>query len=247
MKRGFTLIELLVVIAIIGILIAMLLPAVQSVREAGRRVSCQNNLHQIGLALHNYEGANDRLPEGWQANEVVGVPGWSWAAMILPYLEQTPLANQLDFSLRIEDPLHQAAVQANIPSYFCPSDEAQQKRIFQLDEFGLAVDPYGSGHLPMELSHSNYVGNLGLTFDPADPPADTCPHTYRYDSDYQGGGILYWNSRVRISDVRDGSSQTILVGERNSAEMESTWVGVVHGGALPGVANFRVDDGDSQQ
>src|SRR5512135_3856053 len=107
---GFTLIELLVVIAIIGVLIALLLPAVQAAREAARRVQCVNNLKQIGLALHNYHDAVGALPMGYAASRpfVDGLtdttPGWAWGAMILPQLEQSALFNAVNFSLPVEGP-----------------------------------------------------------------------------------------------------------------------------------------------
>ena len=234
MKRfGFTLVELLVVIAIIGILIAMLLPAVQSVREAARRASCMNNLHQIGIALHNYETANRNLPPGWKASSHVGLPGWGWASAILPFMEQNNLFDSLATELNIEDPVNERGISTNVASYFCPSDEAERRKVFTLQEDPDAIDPNGKDHLPLELSHSNYVGSLGLTFDPNDPPEDTCPHLYDEGSEFDGGGVLYWNSRVRLSDILDGTSMTLLVGERNSKEMQSTWVGVVHGAQLP--------------
>ena len=91
--RGFTLIELLVVIAIIGVLIALLLPAVQAAREAARRAQCANNLKQIGLALHNYHDAHGVLPPGYVYQPGYATGGFGWASMILPYMEQTPLFN----------------------------------------------------------------------------------------------------------------------------------------------------------
>ena len=129
-RRAFTLVELLVVIAIIGILIAMLLPAVQMVRESARRVSCANNMRQLGLAIHNYEGAHQKLPYGVRA-------GWghSWSAEILPFLEQDPLYQQ------IPKPLNDsgwyggsdarslalvATMQTPVTTFFCPSQPGSQ-------------------------------------------------------------------------------------------------------------------------
>ena len=108
---GFTLVELLVVIAIIAILIGLLMPAVQSAREAARRISCQNNLHQIGVALHSYHSSFRQLPSGWVASDRDHhEPGWGWAAAILPQLEQTAAYGQIDFSTPIEDDKHEPGV-----------------------------------------------------------------------------------------------------------------------------------------
>ena len=228
---GFTLVELLVVIAIIGILIALLLPAVQMVRESARRTSCKNNLKQIGLACHTYAAAHEYLPPGWKASSPTGVPGWGWASAILPYMEEENLSDQINFDLFIEDDNHSDAIVQPIASYFCPSDEAKSAREFLMKEtrLGNGIDPHGTDHLPMDLAASNYVANLGLTWDVENPPVNDCPHPYIAQS-FQDGGMFYWNSRVRLEDVRDGTSQTIMVGERNSEKVFSTWVGVVHSG-----------------
>ena len=97
-RRGFTLVELLVVIAIIGILIGMLLPAVQAVREAARRISCANKIHQIAIALHNYESAHMRFPYGWKSDDSPADPGYGWMAYTLPFVEQDNI--QIDFKLK---------------------------------------------------------------------------------------------------------------------------------------------------
>src|SRR5260370_39512856 len=120
-RPAFTLIELLVVIAIVGVLIALLVPAVQKVREAAARIQCTNNLKQIGLALHGYHDSNKALPPGYLATAAYPgtAPGWGWAAFILPYIEQPAVFRQLNFAQLIQG---QAAVQTVIPLYLCPSD-----------------------------------------------------------------------------------------------------------------------------
>ncbi len=228
-RGGFTLVELLVVIAIIGILISMLLPAVQSIREAARRTSCMNNLKQIGLACHNYATAHEYLPPGWKASSEVGIPGWGWASAILPFMEEQNLSDQINFDRKIEDPNHAAAITVPIASYFCPSDNAQDASQFALEiAQPVGNDPNGTDHLPMEIAASNYVGSLGLTYDLDNPPADTCPFQTVTTTVNEGGGMFFWNSRVRLEDVLDGTSATLLVGERQSSKVYSTWVGAVH-------------------
>src|SRR5438067_1585953 len=120
-RSAFTLIELLVVIAIIAVLIGMLLPAVQKVREAAARTKCQNNLHQIAIALHNYEGTNGRFPPAgiYPANAASG-DAWSHFTRILPYVEQANTYNQVDFALAAN--VQDAVTRQRIPIFICPSE-----------------------------------------------------------------------------------------------------------------------------
>jgi prepilin-type N-terminal cleavage/methylation domain-containing protein len=119
-KRGFTLIELLVVIAIIAILIALLLPAVQQAREAARRSQCENNLMQIGLALHHYHEAFGSFPPAYVADEN-GKPMHSWRVLILPFLEQNALYDQYDFSEPWDGPTNSRLLESRPSVYACPS------------------------------------------------------------------------------------------------------------------------------
>jgi prepilin-type N-terminal cleavage/methylation domain-containing protein len=122
-RRGFTLIELLVVIAIIAILIALLLPAVQQAREAARRTQCKNNLKQIGLALHNYHDAHDCFPFGWGGTRpATGSPGYSAISQLLPFFDQAPLYNTINFSLPLTDPANDVPRRQELPILRCPSD-----------------------------------------------------------------------------------------------------------------------------
>src|SRR5579883_2674969 len=123
-RGGFTLIELLVVIAIISVLIGLLLPAVQKVREAANRISCTNNLHQIGVAMHGYHARMGSFPSGFvcvpQANPEYTAPGWGWAALLLPDLEQDNLAAQINYALPVEDPSHLGVRTTILKVFVCP-------------------------------------------------------------------------------------------------------------------------------
>jgi len=224
-RRAFTLVELLVVIAIIGILIALLLPAVQAAREAARRMSCSNNLKQIGLALHMYHDTNKCLPPGWIAFDPstgkphwFGEPGWGWAARILPFMEQKAVyENLVHLDLPITDPKNAEARLTQISTFLCPSDAGDAT--FTLQGGG----PYvGSGSFsPVELAVGNYLGVFG-TVD----LEDVCP-----SGSCDGGGPLIFQRPVRFRDITDGLSQTFLVGERSRKLAPGTWLGMVTGGA----------------
>ncbi len=189
-RRGFTLIELLVVIAIIAILIGLLIPAVQKVRESSQRLSCQNNLKQIGLACHNYESSNGYLPPG-QSNNPADA---SWQAMILQYLEQGNTYNLFDFTTQINgSATNNAARQQEIPVYLCPSDP----------EVGKLASPVNPGRC-------NYFGNVGTT---ADSRSTDLLHVGIFNFQTDANGNV--TSRVKITDVSsgDGTSNTAMVSE----------------------------------
>jgi prepilin-type N-terminal cleavage/methylation domain-containing protein len=122
-RRGFTIVELLVVIAIIGMLIGLLLPAVQAVREAARRMQCQNNLHQIGIAMHNYHAAFRKLPPGGieVRPETSRGKQIAWSAMVLPFLEQSAVYSKIDFNFAFDHPVNREAAATPIEAYLCPS------------------------------------------------------------------------------------------------------------------------------
>jgi prepilin-type N-terminal cleavage/methylation domain-containing protein/prepilin-type processing-associated H-X9-DG protein len=215
-RRGFTLIELLVVIAIIAILITLLLPAVQAAREAARRAQCVNNLKQIGLALANYESAQKLFPPGYvsafDANGNDTGPGWGWASMILPQLEQPALFASVNFNLAIESPGNGTGRLVTINSLVCPSDPSPA--IFWAMSRDLNTGA-ATGNL-CQVAPADYVGVNGIS----EPGPD-------------GEGPLFRDSAVAYRDVTDGLSQTIFVGER-SLQMgnSTTWVGSVTGAVL---------------
>jgi prepilin-type N-terminal cleavage/methylation domain-containing protein/prepilin-type processing-associated H-X9-DG protein len=226
---GFTLVELLVVITIIGILIALLLPAVQAAREAARRMQCSNNLKQIGLALHNYETAHGCFPPGYISAVGSGGPaddtgpGWGWAAMVLPFLEQGNVHGQIRFDKDITDPLNAAVRSTSLPVFLCPSDTGDKT-------FNVA------GVNQVQVAHSNYVGMFGnpeITPDPGYLTQDIDPTTGQDRRGVAHRGMFYRNVAVRIADVTDGTSNTIFVGERSSSLAYATWTGAVTGGQVP--------------
>ena len=225
-KSGFTLIELLVVIAIIAILIALLLPAVQQAREAARRTQCKNNLKQIGLALHNYHDIHKSFPMGHSAhfsnwrdpsgNDRVGYASsgttsvnfakanWSWMAYILPMIDQANTFNTLDVNVRRADealatPAGVQVMQTPITGFLCPSDPAPSLT----DDFRDVEPSNSETDIPVIIS--NYVGNNRGQAD---------SRFTRGRMDQFTDGLFYVNSKIRMRDITDGSSNVIAVGER---------------------------------
>ncbi|MEZ6060347.1 MAG: DUF1559 domain-containing protein [Planctomycetaceae bacterium] len=229
--RGFTLIELLVVIAIIAVLIALLLPAVQQAREAARRTQCRNNLKQIGLALHNYHDVHRTLPSGWiavlngQPSPHDGLSGFGWATMILPYLDQQNLYNQLDLNLAVNDHRNEPFIRKRITAYVCPSDpQPETWWIHEADHSHGHVAPatMQQDHVDLaELATANYAGVFGTQ------DLHLCEHV---SGACLSDGTFYHNSSVRLRDLTDGTSSTLIVGERlTKPELEwfTTWSGMV--------------------
>lgn len=143
-KRGFTLIELLTVIAIIGVLVGLLLPAVQAAREAGRRTACSNNLKQIGLALHNYHDTLKTYPSGFLTNSdkkfdrfaELRPTGWGWFALTLPYLEKNNLHEKINWFEAIDTTFNEEVRNQTYSEFFCPSDSAIVGKTFRFSNWG---------------------------------------------------------------------------------------------------------------
>jgi prepilin-type N-terminal cleavage/methylation domain-containing protein/prepilin-type processing-associated H-X9-DG protein len=211
-RSAFTLIELLVVIAIIGTLIGLLLPAVQKVRETASRISCQNNLKQIGLALHNYHDANRCFPPAYRTSVPYSdgatdtAPGWGWGAYILPCIEQENVYRQLNLSQSVQN---SPAIQTMVTIYLCPSDLTPPGAFPVPDAFGNTVC------LAAPTSYAACVGG-----DESDTTAPT------------GLGVFYRNSKTRMTDITDGTSNTILIGERAWSNANGVWAGAIPGGVI---------------
>jgi len=209
-RRGFTLVELLVVIAIIGILIGLLLPAINAAREAGRRTACTNNLKQIGLALINCHDETGCFPPGYRAagTYVDGAtdttPGWGWAAYILPYLEEPQVYESIDFSLPVESPQNAPAIQTVIKAFICPSDTVPPAAFSVTDGFSKPI---------AAAAPSSYSACCGG--DESDTTAAT------------GMGVFYRNSKTCVADITDGTSHTIMVCERSFSIAKGIWAGAI--------------------
>jgi prepilin-type N-terminal cleavage/methylation domain-containing protein/prepilin-type processing-associated H-X9-DG protein len=216
-RPGFTLIELLVVIAIISMLVGLLLPAVQKVREAAARLQSSNNLKQMGLALHNHHDAQGRFPAGYLANTrdpsanpetLDAPPGWAWGAQLLPYLEQDNLYRQLQLDLPAWHPSNAAAAKTPVKVYLNPGAPNAAPTMQVKTETGTVLAEWGRSH---------YVVNNGQ---------DESWAYARHDlSGLKGTGPFFRNSKTRMADVSDGLSQTVFVGEHTTVS-DKTWVGV---------------------
>jgi prepilin-type N-terminal cleavage/methylation domain-containing protein len=247
-RRGFTLIEVLVSIAVIAILIALLLPAVQAAREAARRTQCRNNLRQVGLALHNYHDVRGSLPSGYiydgassygpprdprlnRNNPGMYIvdalpptpvsppnqPGWGWIALILPHLDQGPLYGRIDFHYEVEHDLMAEVREIPLAVFRCPSD-------------------YGTGTFTILDQQNKPVCNGSTTSYAACFGSFGLINT---DPDL-GNGLFQRNSRIRLDDIKDGTSNTIAVGERGAMFTKAPWAGVITPGTVRTTAGAPV-------
>jgi prepilin-type N-terminal cleavage/methylation domain-containing protein/prepilin-type processing-associated H-X9-DG protein len=218
-RAALTLIELLVVIAILAILIGLLLPAVQKVREAAARLKCQNNLKQVVLGMHNYHGSSGQLPPGYRYNGTTDDSEATWVYFVLPYLEQSALQGQVSYAVlqqagqgfgqqsTTSDPIRGAS----LALFRCPSSPPAAN-------VGGMYDPHGVG-----WARGSYVANGGI--GPMTWPANARP------PDHAVQGVFYLWSAVRLTDITDGTTNTAFVSEVlnvPSAGGSDDWRGVMH-------------------
>ncbi|TWT78176.1 hypothetical protein Pla123a_09660 [Posidoniimonas polymericola] len=251
-RAAFTLVELLVVIAVVGVLIALLLPAVQAAREAARRSQCVNNLKQIGLATLGHADTHARLPPGYASRSLQSPPpatrdpstwdappGWGWAAHLLPHLEEAGLAAQIDLAEPLWAPAYEQAIAVEPPVFQCPSTSGPRDPFPLVDASGGPLTV--AGRRP-RVGRSNYVAShgqescwgecgaasTGVVFTNI-YTSETKTIAVNGDASRVADGPFYRGSRVRLKEVTDGLSKTIFFGEHASALSDKTWVGVVPG------------------
>jgi prepilin-type N-terminal cleavage/methylation domain-containing protein len=221
--RGFTLVELLVVIAIIGILIALLLPAIQAARESARKSSCRNNLHQIGVAMQNYESAYRKLPPGYKyaAGAQGNALGHSWDDMVLPFMELQSMYDRIDFKKPIYDPVNAAIREVHIDTLLCPTDDVSPTGFVEMGNERYAMACYVANFGTPDLDEDQEQA-----LDPGPPPG-------------RPWGPFYRNSKTKLKDITDGTGKTLMAGERQNGlfrhagahgvhvAYETTWAGAV--------------------
>ena len=214
-KRGaMTLLELVVVLAISAILIGFLLSAVQMARRSAARIQCAYQLRQMGLACHTYHDTVGTFPPGYSAwtsaDPLATAPGWGWASFLLPYLDQDTLYVQIYFARPIEDPVNTARL-TPIRLFICPSDPRVPLAFSITDSSGRPVT---------EAAPISYAACYGSgELDEVPGPKE---------------GVFYRNSRIRLTDITDGTSTTILIGDRHWSHAMASWTGAVNRGIVRG-------------
>lgn len=232
--KGFTLVELLVVIAIIGVLVSLLLPAVQAARAAARRTQCKNNFKQVGLALQNYHDANGAFPPAASYDEnnarnpaISRVHQANWIVRTLPYMEQATLYDLFDLTVPIsgqesDSPRNYQARGTQIPALMCPSDPFNRQSLFK-GRSSREGDNWARGNIGANGS----LGFMGIGTNPAGG------ENQRYWKDERTRGIMGVNTAVSMRNITDGTSQTILIGELRAGVVEidtrGTWALNGHG------------------
>jgi prepilin-type N-terminal cleavage/methylation domain-containing protein/prepilin-type processing-associated H-X9-DG protein len=215
-RPGFTLIELLVVLAIIAVLMGLLLPAVQKVREAGNRLSCQNNLKQLGLALHGFHDANGFLPPGLLTETIIQDSFHTGFTYLLPFVEQDNILLLYRFDKQWYDTTNYAAVEQQVPVFYCPSNRSRGTMDLTpyMQQWGCAMPPF--------VGCSDYVlckgANAGLYYDPTLVPLQVrglfnVAQPAPWSMVARGQTLWTPGFQVRMTDITDGLSSTFAIGE----------------------------------
>jgi prepilin-type N-terminal cleavage/methylation domain-containing protein len=208
---GFTLVEILVVVTIIGVLIALMLPAVQHAREWARKTQCANNLKQIGLGMHGYLGTHKSFPPGYESKVLAdhddGGPGWAWGAMIMPFIEEVALHDAIDYSKSLRGPDTETVRMTSIPLFVCPTDSNFQSII--------DIQSKSSSIVICKMAAGTYVANSGTIR----PTCKICRDQF--------DGVFGRNRMIQPRELTDGLSKTLAVGERSTYWSNATIWGVV--------------------
>jgi prepilin-type N-terminal cleavage/methylation domain-containing protein len=239
--RGFTLVELLVSIAILGLLVGLLLPAVQAARESSRRVTCSNRLKQLSLAVHNYQASHQRIPAGYSTFDRYpqittlpaplfdaatwdATPGWGWGVALLPHLEQSAISDRLNLGAPLWTAQHASLITTKLPEFLCPSVTGGDLPFTVLDASGNPLLKNGS---IVQLGRSHYVASHGQESCWGDDSGPT--GGYQGDVSKLADGPFYRNAQLDFRHVTDGLSSTVFLGEHTSRLSDKTWVGVIPG------------------
>ncbi len=223
-RRGFTLVELLVVLAVIGVLVALLLPAVQQIREAARRAACQNNLKQLGLSLHNFESAFKRFPPGYayQPGSIFGpqtgypvAPGYEdanhlghgWGSQLLPFVEQSAIHDSINFKLPSFHFANISPREIHIGVFLCPTDNWSEDAYVVRDDSVSPIEQYAG---------ASYAANWGPAHGVEETPGDDSDDENLDATPDLAGGVFFRNSRIGTHDIVDGLSHTLAFGERTN-------------------------------
>ncbi|MFH1301776.1 MAG: DUF1559 domain-containing protein [Planctomycetota bacterium] len=235
---GFTILELLVVMAIVGLLVGLILPAVNAARESARKIQCVNHLHQIGTALHHYHDVYRCLPAGWRLDSEQKT-AFGWGASLLPFLEQSSLASLVDLQSAVDAADNSVSRKITPAFYRCPSDVADDVFTLFEEREGHETSGLQSRTVLIDLPSANYVGVFGTS----DPDAATSS---------PGEGVLVANRFIRFVECQQGLSNVLMVGERTARKLPSTWLGIVMDGEdakgrLVGYAYFGPNRRDADE
>ncbi|MEQ8847299.1 DUF1559 domain-containing protein [Botrimarina sp.] len=221
-RRAFTLVELLVVIAIIGILVALLLPAVQAAREAARRTQCTNQLKQIGLAIQNYHDLVGHFPNGRTGADEYSV---AWTYSILPQLEEQAIHDAFDPRFPVHAEENAAAMRVGIAAYVCPSrrDPGADRDFESSDQDGAPRGVAVRGDYAANAGLEEDMGMEQNDYEEGQENEDEPIDFVRWHHDLSLSGPIFSNSRVNARRVTDGLSKTLVVGERHIPNLEGDW------------------------